>query len=344
MAATLKDVAKLSGVHPSTVSRVLRNKENIPISKDTRERIMQAVEELHYQPDITVRALRLRKSNAIGLIIPDILNSFFAGVARSIERECAKAGYTLLVSETNENQDNEIRSVNDLYSRGIDGLIIAPVQNTDQHIRDLKERNFPFVLIDRCFEDFETNCVISNNEEAAYNAIVHLIKLGHKRIAFLSSRRKIYPVHKRLTGYQKAMADFNLNDSAELIAGTGFTFENGFDSTMQLLSLPNAPTAMLSSGNVITIGAIQAILEKGLSLPEDISLIAFTDTIYSPFLVCPLTTISHCIDSIGQKSFEILLNQMNAENSLPYSRVIIETQLTIRNSTNRLKILMNHNY
>ena len=332
MAATLKDVAKLSGVHPSTVSRVLRNKENIPISKETRERILKAVEELHYQPDITARALRLKKSNAIGLIIPDILNSFFAGVARSTEKECAKAGYTLLVSETNENQENEIRSVNDLYSRGIDGLIIAPVQNSDEHIRDLRDKNFPFVLIDRCFEDIETNYVISDNEKAAYDAIVYLIELGHKRIAFLSSRREIYPVYKRLIGYQKAIADFNLNETDELIAGTGFTFENGYDSTLQLLSLPNPPTAMLSSGNIITIGAIQAIIDKGLSIPEDISLIAFTDTIYSPYLVCPLTTISHSVQEIGKKAFEILLNQMTTDEALSCSKIVIETEFTIRNS------------
>ncbi len=335
MAATLKDVAKLSGVHPSTVSRVLRNKENIPISKETRKRILKAVAELNYQPDITARALRLKKSNAIGLIIPDILNSFFAGVARSIEKECAKAGYTLLVSETNENQENEIRSVNDLYSRGIDGLIIAPVQNTDMHIRDLRDKNFPFVLIDRCFEDIETNYVISNNEKAAYDAIVYLIELGHKRIAFLSSRREIYTVHKRLIGYKKAVADFNLHEGEELIAGTGFTFENGFESTMELLSLANPPTAMLSSGNIITIGAMQAIMEKGLSIPNDISLIAFTDTIYSPYLVCPLTTISHSVREIGNKSFEILLAQMTTENSFPCSKIIIETEFTIRNSTKK---------
>jgi LacI family transcriptional regulator len=333
MATTLKDVAKLSGVHPSTVSRVLRNKENIPISNETRERILKAVEELHYQPDITARALRLKKSNAIGLIIPDILNSFFAGVARSVERECAKAGYTLLVSETNEDQENEIRSVNDLYSRGIDGLIIAPVQNSDEHIRDLRDKNFPFVLIDRCFEDIETNYVISDNEKAAYNAIVHLIELGHKRIAFLSSRREIYPVYKRLIGYKKAIADFKLHETEELIAGTGFTLENGFQSTLQLLSLPNPPTAMLSSGNVITIGAMQAILEKGLSIPEDISLIAFTDTIYSPYLVCPMTTISHSVQEIGNKAFEILLSNMTTENSTPCSKIIIETEFTKRNST-----------
>jgi len=166
MPPTLKDVAALSGVHPSTVSRVLHGKEEVPVSAETRHRILDAIKQLNYKPDYTARALRLKKSHTVGLIVPDISNSFFSKISQSIGAHGYSAGYTLVVCETYEDQSKEIRFVHDLISRGVDGLIIVPVQNSEAHIRELLENNgLPFVLVDRCFEDLETNTVISDNEE-----------------------------------------------------------------------------------------------------------------------------------------------------------------------------------
>jgi DNA-binding LacI/PurR family transcriptional regulator len=336
MAITLKDVATMAGVHPSTVSRVLRGKESLPISEDTRLKILQAAKSLQYRPDQRARALRLGKTQTIGLIIPDISNLFFAEIANTIEHHCYNSGYTLMVCATNEEQEKEIRFINDLVSRGVDGLIIASVQDSDKPIRELLDKKIPFVLIDREFEDLPTNAVISNNEEAAYHAVEFLAKQGHKRIGFLRSRKNIYTIRKRLTGYLKGLRDFGLEEDPALIAGDGYSFERGYHGSIELLALNPPPTAILVSGNRITFGAIKAIVESGKHIPEDVSLIGFSDTPLAPFLISSLTTISHPLEEMGERAFELLIENMEANETCQLQRVIVETTFNIRASTQTL--------
>jgi DNA-binding LacI/PurR family transcriptional regulator len=336
--STLKDVAALSGVHPSTVSRVLRGKEHIPISDETRQRIISAVKQLNYEPDRTAQALRLKKSHTVGLIIPDVSNSFFSHIAQSIGEHSYNAGYTLVVCGTNEDQSKEIQFVNDLLSRGIDGLLIVPVQDCDEHLKALRQRKVPFVLIDRYFEDFETNAVISDNEDAARKAIRHLAELGHSDIAYLSGRPNIYTIRKRLDGYKKAMQEHGLNICENRIAGSGFTLQSGYEATLQLLALPHRPTALLTSGNLITIGAIKAIIETGLNIPQDISIVGFTDTMYAPYLISPLTAVSHPVQAIGKKAFELLHQQMKTKKPLSYTTITVKTDLIVRKSTGKCNV------
>ena len=331
--ATLKDVAALAQVHPSTVSRVLRSTENLPISDNTRRRIMDAVKELDYHPDQRARALRLGKSNTVGLIIPDISNSFFANIAKSIEEESYNAGYTLVVCVSNEDQEKEVHFVNNLTSRGIDGLVIAPVQDSYSHLVRLKKKKYPFVLIDRCFEEFETNAIISDNETSSFEAVEHLVNLGHKRIAFLSGRPTIYTIRKRLDGYLNAMKTFNLDSDPDLVSKGGFTFDQGYKECLKILSLPQPPTALLISGNRITFGALKAIVEKNLKIPDDISIIGFTDSIVTPYLISPLTTITHPLRDMGIRAFQLLLQHMNSRETLPFSRIVVQTKMVLGAST-----------
>jgi LacI family transcriptional regulator len=333
MAITIKDVAKLSGVHPSTVSRVIHGKENVTISHKTRTRILKTVKELNYQPDQTARALRLKKSNAIGLIIPNIASPYFSAIAKVLDRVSFEEGYSLLVYDTNEDQDKEIRAVNDLFSRGVDGLIIAPVQECDSHIRNLCDREFPFVLIDRCFDDIETNAVICNDEDATYDVIGYLAKLGHRRIGFISGRQNLYTINKRLGGYQRGLRDFNLEIESDFILGGYPSLESGYQSALKLLSHPQPPTALLVSGSIITIGVIRAITEKGLSIPDDMSLVGFTDSIHSPYFICPLTTISHSVEKIGNEAFNLLHHELKSKEKLPFKKIKVDTTFTVRKST-----------
>jgi LacI family transcriptional regulator len=337
--ATLKDVAALAKVHPSTVSRVLRGVENVPITEDTKRRVVAAAKSLNYQPDQRARALRLGKSNTIGLIIPDISNPFFADIAKSIEHDCFEAGYTLVMCASNESQEKEIDFVHNLISRGIDGLIIAPVQDSHEHLIELKNKNYPFVLIDRCFENFETNAVISDNEAAAFDAVEHFKELGHKRIGFLSGRSTIYTIRKRRQGYQNAVNLLNLDKDEALISSGGFTFEDGYAETIEMLSLPNPPTALLVSGNRITFGTLKAIVELDLTMPKDISVIGFTDSMLSPYLISPLTAISHPLQQMGSRAFGLLLNNLNSKEQLTISKIVVKTTMHVRGSTAAPRLL-----
>ena len=334
MAPTLKDVASRVGVHPSTVSRVLRGKENLKISAKTRDKIIKAVKELNYVPDFTARALRMKKSFTIGLIVPDILNPYFARIARKIEQLGFEQKYTVIVCNTDEDQEKEILFLKQLISRGVDGIILAPVQESKDHIIELIEKEIPLVLIDRIFDDFKSDAVITNNEESVINAVCYLAKLGHTRIAFLRGQKNIYTIKNRLAGYLKGLKKCKIKFREEYIVGEGFEYEDGYEATQKLIELPELPTAIISSGgDLVTVGAIKAIMEKQLNIPEDISIISFFDSIYSPFLTTPLTTISHFRKKIGQEAFQLLMDQINSTNKIPPRLVCVDTEFQERDST-----------
>ena len=340
MPVTLKDIAAICGVHPSTVSRVLRGKENLRVSEEMRHKIFSLAESLNYRPDQIARALRLKKSNAIGMIIPNISSPYFSGIAKVVDKLCSQLGYTLVICDTNENQNKEINAINDFYSRGVDGMIIAPVQESDFHIRDLVEKKFPFVVIDRCFNDFKTNAVISNDEECTYHAVTHLANEGHQVIGFVSSRANLYPVLKRLDGYYRALRENGLCDKKELVRIGNHTLKSGYHSMMQLINLSTPPTAIIISGTVITLGVVKAIMEQGWSIPKEISIIGFTDTLFAPYLVCAITTVTHQIEKIGKAAFKLLHKHLDSLKPLAYTQIVVDMNFNLRESTQNISVLL----
>ena len=335
MAITLKDIADKVGVHPSTVSRILRGTGDLNISAETRDRVKSVAKELDYQPNQLARAFRLKKTSTIGLIVPDIANSFFSGIGRSIEIESYDKGYNLVVCNTDEEADKEERYVKNLISRGVDGLIIAPSQSNFGYISNLIEKKIPFVLIDRDFTDLETNSVISDNRQSAFEAVEYLKSMGHRRIGFISGRSALSTICHRLQGYKEAVKEYNLDDEETLVIGDGYTIENGYRAAMKILSGHKLPSALLISGNLLTIGVIKAVQEKGLQVPDDVSLIGYTDSRLAPYLNPPLSTISHPLEEMGIKAFQLLLKNIESENPIQKSKTIIKTKLDIRESVAR---------
>ena len=337
-AVTLKDIAIRAGVHPSTVSKILREKENIQISDVTRKKVQKIAQDLDYHPNQMAQAFRLKKTFTIALIIPEISNSFFSGIARAIEEESYRAGYNLVVCNTNENSEKEEKYIKNFISRGIDGFIIAPAQKSESNIENLMKRKIPFVLVDRSFSSLQTNAVVSDNKISAYKSVKYLYELGHKRIGFIRGVNELPTIQLRLNGYLKAIGEFNLDKNPDLICGNGFTVESGIESTKKVLALENPPTALIVSGNMLTIGTIKAIMEKELSIPEDISIIGYADDTWASCAITPLTVISHQLDYIGKKSINLLLEQINSnDKDFPVSKVEIETKLIIRKSTGPVK-------
>ena len=252
MTTTLKDIARIVGVHPSTVSRVLSGKyENFNVGQETRERIFKTARDNNYVPNETARSLRLKKTQTIGLIIPDILNPLFAGLAKSVGNACEKNGYSFIVCNTDEVQQKEKKYIEMLKSRGMDGLIIVPVQEEREHYRELLKQNYPFVLAIRCFEDIKTDAVITDNYGDVLNAVQYLIKLGHQRIAFVGGRRSSYAIQLREKGYKEALNKYNIRIDHDLIVGNDFTAESGYRAAKQILNLPKRPTAFFVSGKYI---------------------------------------------------------------------------------------------
>ena len=187
----------------------------------------------------------------------------------------------------------------------------------------------------------ETNAVVSNNEDSAYEAVEYLFKMGHHRIAMIQGRNNIYTIQKRLIGYQRAIENLNLDDSPDLIAGDGFRMEDGYDAAMNVLQLDNRPTALLVSGNLVSVGVLKAILDNALLIPDDISIIAYADNVFSPYLVTPLTTVSHPLQEMGERAFHMLKEHMESKKPIPYSKIVVQSQFEIRESVKRINEKLN---
>ena len=337
MAVTINDIASKANVSVSTVSRVLSKQvKKYRISKDTEQLVLKAAKELNYRPNHIARGLRLKKTQTIGLIVPDISNPFFAYVTRMIQTFAYGVGYSLIVCNTDENLKTEIEQIELLRSKGVDGFIIMPVGVKYDHLAELLYDNIPLVLLDRCFDELQTNSVVINDYKGAFEAVEHLLDYGHRRIAIIQGLPNTYTNSARLKGYKDALAKYNIPLDENLIVGNDFRKENGYIETKILLKLENPPTAIFTTSDLITLGALQAISEEGYKIPDDISIVAFDDTDFAPFLSAPLTAVSQPKELMGEVAVKLLIEDMNSKGQKEKKRIVLEPKLIVRNFVARM--------
>lgn len=338
---TIENIAEKTGLSVSTISRVLNGKaKQYRICDATAELILKTAREMNYTPNQLARGLRLNKTFTIGYIIPDISNPFFAGIARTVEKFARKMGYSVIISDSEEDTKLEISSVRLLLERKIDGLIISPVGNETHHLTELKKRNIPIVLIDRYFPELGFPFITSENYKGALEAVSYLIENGHRRIACIQGLQNAIPNVERVRGYIDAHKKFKLEIDESLIAGDSFGEENGYVETKLLLRRKTLPTAIFGVSNLISLGALKALREEGLSVPGDISLITFDDQPYLDFMAPPVTSVKQQISEIGNIATKLLLDNIDSGKSTGNEGIYIPTKLIIRNSVKN--ILDNH--
>lgn len=332
MAVTLNDVAEQAGVSVSTVSRVLNRKATkYRISADTEAVILQAAEELGYKANHLARGLRLKKTHTIGLIAPDISNPFFAYVIKQVQHIAHGLGYSLVVCNTDENLEMEVEQVNLLYRKRVDGLIAMPVGQQYDHFEEWMGRDVPLVMLDRCFDALSVDSVVVDNYRGAYQATEHLISFGHERIALVQGLPGTYTNTARLQGYRDALSAHGVEVDEALVVGGDFRRERGYIETKLLLGLDPAPTAIFATGDLITLGALQAIYEEGLSIPDDVSLLSFDDFDFASFLRCPLTTVQQPKEAMGEMAVKLLVERLdNGEKER--RRIVLQPKLIVRES------------
>lgn len=298
----------------TTVSRVLNGKGKIfRISEDTCERVLEAARQFNYSPNRIARGLKMHKSETIGLIIPDVGNPFFASVARIIETEARKNGYSLILADSLDNLDEEKELIRLLAGRKVDGIIIAPVGIESEHIEKLSDTNIPVVVIDRHFPDKPISYVSTDNYRGAYDAVKHIIDGGHKRIACIQGIKGTTPNDDRIRGYLAAISDSGLETDEKLILGNNFGEKNGYECTLNLLAMPNPPSAIFALSNLISLGVMKAAQEKNVNIPNQLSLVSYDEQPYSAFLACPMTTVDQPREKIGFRSLEILFQMINTK-------------------------------
>lgn len=302
---TISDIAKQSGFSLTTVSRVLNNKgDKYRISKKTQDKIKAIAKELSYVPNLFAANLKSGRSHTVALIIPSLNNPFFAGIASKVNSEIRRFGYTTIISDSNEDEEIEKKDLNNLISRNIEGIIIAPCGDKVDHLENINNSGIPVICIDRYFEDVDLPYVSTDNYLGASMATKHLIDNGHQNIACIQGVLKSTPNRLRVKGFVEAMKEAGL--SSYTVVGDDFSMQNGYIETKILLQSKERPTAIFLLSNTIALGCLKALKEENIKVPDEISLITFDYNLFQDYLATPLTCISQPTDDISKISVKFL--------------------------------------
>ncbi len=325
---TIVDIARETGVSYSTVSRVLSGFEFV--KEDTRQRVLEAAQRLGYVANIGARSLAGGKSHVIGLLVPGLDNGYIGEVARGIDEELARVNYDLMLYTTHRQRGKESAYVHAIANGLTDGLILV-VPLVMDYLQGLQAQNFPYVLVDQGDPTNRSNIVDATNWQGAYAATEYLINLGHSRIGLISGLMQIASARERLEGYKAALADHQIAFDPALIAEGDFWQTSGYQAALRLLDLNPLPTAIFASNDLSAFGAMDAIRERGLSIPDDISIVGFDDIPQASLVHPKLTTVRQPLDQMGRVAVQMLLDQI--ENpSQPPRRITLATQLIVRDS------------
>jgi LacI family transcriptional regulator len=335
MATRMKDIAVDLGVSLMTVSKALRNHSDI--SEETRERVLKRARELNYEPNWIARSLATRRTYMVGVVIPDLMHSFFAEVAKGIARRLDPLGYQVVISNTDENPAAERRQVDLLVARHIDGLIIAtalPNWKLNAHSA-LQNGATPCVLIDRMPVGLDANYVGVRDEELGEMATAHLLAQGCVRVAHLRGPATANSTG-RLRGYKRALSKAGVEFHPEYVVQAGGGDMSGFTAMQHLLSLPSRPDAVFCYNDPVAAGAIQAVLESGLRVPADVAIIGAGNVHYSDQLRVPLSTIDQSSGLLGEEAAGLLVQCIEAKTPAKPSHILIPPRLIVRDSSRRM--------
>ncbi|MCF8068824.1 MAG: LacI family transcriptional regulator [Desulfobacterales bacterium] len=331
---TIKDIAQMAGVSPTTVSMVMNNRPRV--SDEMRDKIMAIAGKINYRPNLLARSMVNRRSFTIGLIINDIADPFYPELAKGVEEKARELGFHVILCNTNNTHELEKIQIEMLRSRNVDGIILSTVSCNDPHIRALKDDAVPFVLINRTITtpgfSEEVDYIVLDNYSGGYKAIEHLHRLGHDRIGIITGDLNSSTAAERTRGAIKALDDFNLQQDASLTKECHYSRSSAKKAAQSLLNLENRPTAIFAQDDNMAIGAREAIIEAGYTVPEDIALIGFDDIDMASLAGIDLTTISQKKYEMGAAGMEILSQKIEKGNSAKLSRIKLKAELIIRKS------------
>lgn len=320
MKETLSTIAARTGFSITTVSRVLSgNSAKYRISAATRDKVLEEAARSSYRPSMVAQSLRTRITHTVGLLLPSVSNPYFADMAQVAISELRRAGYTTIVIDTMEDARELSESVVSLVSRQVDGLIVVPCGTDASLLEQVEDNGVPVVLIDRQYGESKLSYVTTNNYQGGLEAVRYLISNGHRRIACIKGVQSSVPSQERVEGYRSAMKEAGL-EKEEIIVGNDFSVQNGYFETQLLLSREVRPTAIFTLGNTIAMGAMRAIREAGLRIPEDISLMTFDNNMYLDFIEPVLTRIGQPVEDMAKIACKILLDKIHSSFT-GYSRL-----------------------
>ena len=308
MAVTIEDIAREAGVSIATVSRVINKTK--PVSAELRDRVYEVIEKNHFKPNSLAQGLITKKTNTIGIIVPDISNAVFGKLTKGINSVFAKEGYTVVLCESQGEIEKELKLLGILEDKQIEGLLFAGVDVNHTLVESMRKRNYPVVLVTQeASEDEEAvHTVIHNNVEAMYDAVKFLLDNGHERIAYLGGPKNDFSSgKKRVIGYKKALEEAGIGVKDSYIVQGDFAFEAGYQGMKKLYEENSKlPTAVVTGSDVIAVGAIQYLDNMRVKIPDDISIMGFDDSEFATYIKPELSTVRISYYEEGVKAAEML--------------------------------------
>ncbi|MGA2866398.1 MAG: LacI family DNA-binding transcriptional regulator [Verrucomicrobiota bacterium] len=328
-AITIKEVAAEAGVSTATVSRVLAGLDGV--AEEVRDRVSGAVAKLDYHPNRLARGLRLGHRKVIGMIIPDLQNPFFTGVVHGVEAELYSAGYTLLLGHSDGLAEREKEQLRILRGEGVAGLVFIPGNLPRANYESIRTWKIPVVAVDRSPGELEVDLVCSNNREGTRQAVNHLLSLGYKEIALLNGPEGINVTQERLGGYQDALRSAGVAVRESFVIHSDFRQVGGYAAMARFLDLAKPPRAVVVANNLMTLGALQAIHERGIRIPEELAVVCFDDMPWATSLRPPLTAVAQPAEELGRTAAQLLLERLKDPKRL-VRQVVLPTRLMVRAS------------
>jgi DNA-binding LacI/PurR family transcriptional regulator len=304
---TIKDVAREAGVSVGTASLALRG--NPAVREATRRRVLAAAKRLRYQPSALARGLVTRRTHTVGLLISDIANPFFIRAVRAIEDLAQENGYTVILCNTDEDPSKEAQYLQVLVEKRVDGIILATTAGALKVVRDIRWRQIPLVLFDRELPGVAADTVKVDGALGGRLATEHLLSLGHRRIAIIHGPLVRSTGRERLQGYLQALKAAGVTPVPEYICEGNFKQDSGRELTRNLLDLSPPPTALFCTNNLMTVGALQALGERGVRIPSHLSLVGYDDMEWWTLTHPPLTTVGQPVYDLGREAMRLLLSQ-----------------------------------
>ena len=329
-AITIGDVATAARVSPATVSRVLNGTREV--SPDRAARVRAAVAELGYQPFGPARALRGQATDVWAVIVADIENPFFTSIVRGIEDEGSEHGFRVVLCNSDEDPRKEAGYIDVAIAERMAGVVIAVASTRASRLEPLQDAGIPVVAVDRRPSGRTIDCVLVDNERGAADATRHLVEVGAQRIACITGPPRLSTATERLSGYRKALRQAGRSPDPSLVVRTDFRETGGYKAMRELCGLSDPPDAVLVANNLMTVGALEALRDQGLSVPGEMRVVGFDDAPWAKLLQPSLTVVAQPTYEIGRRSAELLVSA-RADPSRPRQEILLSPHLVVREST-----------
>ncbi|MCK4296840.1 MAG: LacI family DNA-binding transcriptional regulator [Candidatus Marinimicrobia bacterium] len=330
MTITMKDIANKVGVSVVTVSRALNDKPDI--SRETKDFIKKIAQEFNYTPHGLAKSLVTRKTKTIGIIIPNAKDSFYAEVIDGICNESRERGYGVILCNSNNSADEELKLIRLLREKRVDGMLIYPVQEDNRYIEELKNIPVPFAFLNRHTDQLKCDYVINDNIHGAYSAVNELIKRGYKKITYICAKPTASSGKERIAGCKKAIRENGLPLNALRVMTCEETIESCYNLVKELIVQNKKLSALFVWDDRLAIGAIKAIFEAGLHIPQDVAIVGYDDIEISKYLYPPLTTVRQPTFQIGKTATSILLDKLNSEDVIEVKQIVLKPELVVRDT------------